>query len=59
MHIADGGLFIPRVEGEDKKRVALVLNMPKDYGLESENGRVQPIEVKVVHHYLNSFFFNH
>ena len=59
MHIVGGGLFIPRVEGEDKKRVALVLNMPKDYGLESENGRVQPIEVIVVHHHINSFFSYH
>ena len=45
----DAGLFIPRVEGEDRKNVALVLNMPKSYGLESENGRIQSIEVWIVY----------
>ena len=43
-----GGLFIPKVEGQDKKLVGLVLNMPLDYGLESECGRIQSIEVSKI-----------
>ena len=43
-----GGLFIPKVEGQDKKLVGLVLSMPSDYGLESEGGRIQPIEVSKI-----------
>ena len=38
-----GGLFIPQIEGKDNKHVGLVLSVPKEYGLESEQGRVQPI----------------
>lgn len=41
---SSGGLFMPQVEGQDKKLVGLVLNMPLDYGLESEGGRIQSIE---------------
>lgn len=41
----DVGLFIPQVEGQDKKHLALVLSVPSSYGLESEQGRVQPIAV--------------
>ena len=40
-----GGLFMPQVEGKDKKHVGLVLSVPNAYGLESEQGRVQPIQV--------------
>ena len=39
------GLFIPQVEGQDRKHLALVLSVPQTYGLESEQGRVQPIAV--------------
>lgn len=38
------GLFLPTIEGKDKKRLGKILSIPKDYGLESENGRVQPIQ---------------
>ena len=41
-----GGLFMPQVEGADKKHVGLVLSVPSSYGLESEQGRIQPIMVK-------------
>ncbi|KAJ1427310.1 hypothetical protein B484DRAFT_450354 [Ochromonadaceae sp. CCMP2298] len=38
------GLFMPtEVEGADQKHVAVVISMPTEYGLESEQGRVQPI----------------
>ena len=42
---SSGGLFMPQVEGKDKKHVGLVLSVPTEYGLESEQGRVQPIQV--------------
>lgn len=38
------GLFLPKIEGKDKKYVGRVVSVPKNYGLESENGRLQPIE---------------
>ena len=38
------GLFLPKVEGKDQKHLGKVISMPVDYGLESEQGRVQPIE---------------
>jgi co-chaperonin GroES (HSP10) len=38
------GLYLPKVEGKDQKHLGKVLSMPIDYGLESEIGRVQPIE---------------
>lgn len=37
------GLFLPVVEGKDQKHLGKVLSMPQEYGLESEQGRVQPI----------------
>ena len=40
----DFGLFLPKVEGKDKKQIGIVLSVPKGYGLESEQGRVQSIE---------------
>jgi len=36
------GLFLPKVEGKDKKQLGKVLSVPTTYGLESEQGRVQP-----------------
>jgi co-chaperonin GroES (HSP10) len=39
-----GGLFVPQVEGKDLKQLAKVLSVPKEYGLESEQGRIQPLE---------------
>jgi hypothetical protein len=42
------GLFIPQVEGSDRKHVGLVLSIPADYGLESEQGRVQPIKASSI-----------
>lgn len=38
------GLFLPKIEGKDKKYVGRVISVPKEYGLESENGRLQPIQ---------------
>ena len=38
------GLFLPKVEGKDQKHLGKVISMPVDYGLESEQGRVQPLE---------------
>ena len=38
------GLFLPKVEGKDQKHLGKVISMPKEYGLESECGRVQPVE---------------
>lgn len=40
----DFGLFLPKVEGKDKKQIGIVLSVPKGYGLESEQGRVQSLE---------------
>lgn len=40
----DFGLFLPKIEGKDQKHVGKVLSVPTSYGLESEQGRVQPIE---------------
>jgi co-chaperonin GroES (HSP10) len=38
------GLFMPtEVEGADQKHLGVVLAVPADYGLESEQGRIQPI----------------
>jgi co-chaperonin GroES (HSP10) len=37
------GIFLPKVEGKDQKTLGKVLSVPSDYGLESENGRLQPI----------------
>jgi len=36
------GIYLPKVEGKDKKQLGKVLSVPGDYGLESEQGRVQP-----------------
>lgn len=36
------GIFLPKVEGKDKKQLGKVLSVPTVYGLESEQGRVQP-----------------
>ena len=38
------GLYLPKVEGKDMKHLGKVISMPVDYGLESEQGRVQPVE---------------
>ena len=38
------GIFIPKVEGADKKYLGYVLSVPTGYGLESEQGRIQPLE---------------
>jgi co-chaperonin GroES (HSP10) len=38
------GLFMPVVEGKDLKHVGKVLSMPTEYGLESEQGRIRPVE---------------
>jgi co-chaperonin GroES (HSP10) len=38
------GLFLPKVEGKDQKHLGKILSMPSNYGLESEQGRVAPIE---------------
>lgn len=37
------GLFLPKVEGKDRKHLGKVLSVPQGYGLESEQGRVQPL----------------
>jgi len=39
------GLWMPVVEGKDQKHVGVVLSVPTDYGLESEQGKILPIEV--------------
>ena len=36
------GIFLPKVEDKDKKQLGKVLSVPGTYGLESEQGRVQP-----------------
>ena len=37
-----GGLFLPTTEGDDEKRLGVVLRVPSEgYGLESEGGRIQ------------------
>jgi co-chaperonin GroES (HSP10) len=38
------GLFMPVVEGKDQRHVGKVLSMPAEYGLESEQGRIRPVE---------------
>jgi co-chaperonin GroES (HSP10) len=38
------GLFLPKVDGKDLKHTAVVISIPTEYGLESEQGRVQPPE---------------
>lgn len=38
------GLFLPKIEGKDHKHLGYVLSLPNSYGLESENGFIQPIE---------------
>lgn len=38
------GLFLPKIEGKDRKHLGYVLSVPQGHGLESENGLVQPIE---------------
>ena len=40
------GLWTPVTEGKDRKHMAYVISVPSSYGLESEQGRLQPIEVK-------------
>lgn len=40
----DFGLFLPKVEGKDQKHLGKVLSVPTSYGLESENGRLQPVD---------------
>ena len=37
------GLFLPKIEGKDRKHLAKVLSMPTTYGLESEQGRIQGV----------------
>lgn len=37
------GLFLPKVDGKDKKSLGKVLSVPSDYGLEAEGGLVLPI----------------
>jgi hypothetical protein len=44
-----GGLFLPKIEGKDLKQLAYVLSVPQGYGLESEQGRVQPLKVSYCH----------
>jgi len=39
------GLFLPKIEGKDQKHLGYVLSVPQGYGLESEQGRIQPLEV--------------
>lgn len=38
------GLFLPKIEGQDRKHLAKVLSVPTNYGLESEQGRLQGID---------------
>jgi co-chaperonin GroES (HSP10) len=38
------GLYLPKVEGKDQKHVGKIISVPNSYGLESELGRVAPIE---------------
>ena len=38
------GLFLPKIEGKDRKHLAKVLSVPVGYGLESEQGRVQSLD---------------
>lgn len=38
------GLFMPKVEGRDRKHIGKVVAKPTKHGLESENGRVQSID---------------
>jgi co-chaperonin GroES (HSP10) len=35
------GLILPAIEGKDQKKMGIVLSMGQDYGLESEQGRLQ------------------
>ena len=35
------GIILPKMEGQDKKQVGIVISLGKDYGLESEQGRIQ------------------
>lgn len=40
-----GGLFLPKIEGKDQKRLGKVLSVPpSSYGLESEQGRVAGLD---------------
>ncbi len=38
------GLFLPKVDGKDQKKIGKVISMPTSYGLEGENGNILPIE---------------
>lgn len=38
------GLFMPVVEGKDKRQMGKVLSIPISYGLESEQGRLQEVK---------------
>lgn len=38
------GILLPLIEGKDQKKVGIVLSKATNYGLESEQGRLQPIE---------------
>ena len=40
----NSGILLPAVDGKDQRHMVKVLSMPQSYGLESENGRVAPIE---------------
>jgi len=41
----NSGLFLPTTEGDDQKRLGVVLSVPEvGYGLESEGGRVQSFD---------------
>lgn len=38
------GLFLPKVEGKDQKHLGKIISMPTEYGLESEQGRLQSVD---------------
>mmetsp|Transcript_26192 Transcript_26192/g.26437 ORF Transcript_26192/g.26437 Transcript_26192/m.26437 type:complete len:170 (+) Transcript_26192:44-553(+) len=40
----ESGLWMPQTVGKDRKHLAYVISVPSSYGLESEQGRLQPIE---------------
>jgi co-chaperonin GroES (HSP10) len=35
------GIILPLIEGKDQKKIGIVLSMAQEYGLESEQGRIQ------------------
>eukprot|EP01035_Chromulina_nebulosa_P019706 gene19706-25631_t len=38
------GILLPKIEGKDKKQTAKVIAIGKNYGLESEQGRLQSLD---------------